>query len=307
MMEIILTRWQFEVLSYISQNSPVIFEKRHVADSIYMSGSAVMDVYKELLSMRLIEEDNNGINTIVSITELGLKSLEPYRVHRAVILAAGFGSRMMPATATCPKPMVMVKGTRIIETLLDALLAAGIDDITVIRGYLKDRFNDLLVKYPFIKFIDNNDYDTANNISSAVLAKNAFFGGSYLCEADLYISNPAVIRKYQYTSNILGSYSLQTDDWSFKMDDYGHIRNYRKGNVFCWNYYGISYWTKEDCEKLNHDWSEAFKIDKNIFWEQVPLQLKKENYNVEIRPCRKQDIIEIDSYDELAMLDPSYR
>ncbi|WP_432647509.1 sugar phosphate nucleotidyltransferase [Mitsuokella sp.] len=297
------SRYIFELLSFIEEQDRFIFEKRNVADALCMSCGCISEVYQSLLEQGCIEE----VDGYTVITNTGLAVLEPYRVKRAVILAAGFGSRMMPATAERPKPMVMVNGRHIIETLLDALVAADIKDITIVRGYHKEKFDELLVKYPFLHFIDNDDYDKTNNISSAILAHDYFHGGAYLCESDLYITNPAVIRKYQYTSNILGSYSLQTDDWSFKMDDDGHIKDYQKGNTFCWNYYGISYWTAEDCEKLNHDWQETFKVDTDVFWEQVPLQLKKEDYAVEIRPCRKQDIIEIDNYDELAMLDPSYR
>lgn len=302
-MEYKLSRYLFELLSFIEGSGKFYFEKRKVADSLYMSCNCISEAYQSLLENGYIEQTGK----YTTITPAGLSVLEPYRVQRAVILAAGFGSRMMPATAERPKPMVMVNGRHIIETLLDALVAAGITDITIVRGYQKAKFDDLLEKYPFLQFIDNDDFDKTNNISSAILAHDCFHDGAYLCEADLYITNPAVIRKYQYASNILGSYSLQTDDWSFKMDDYGHIRDYQKGNRYCWNYYGISYWTAEDCRKLNRDWEEMFQTDSDIFWEQVPLQLKKEEYAVEIRPCRKQDIIEIDNYDELAMLDPSYQ
>ena len=92
------------------------------------------------------------------------------------------------------------------------------------------------------------------------------------------------------------------------MDDEGMISLYQKGNTYCWNYYGISYWTPEDCEKLNNDWAELFAIPsgQDVFWEQVPLQLRKEKYRVAVRPCRKQDIMEIDNYYELQQLDPSY-
>ncbi|HJG06180.1 sugar phosphate nucleotidyltransferase [Ligilactobacillus agilis] len=65
----------------------------------------------------------------------GLKELEPYQVKQAIIMAAGFGSRMLPTTKDTPKPLVEVNGRRIIETLLDALVAAEIKDITVIVGY----------------------------------------------------------------------------------------------------------------------------------------------------------------------------
>ena len=86
----------------------------------------------------------------------------------------------------------------------------------------------------------------------------------YLCEADLYISNPAIITKYQYCSNILGSYSLETDDWSFKLDN-GHITDYQKGNTYCFNYYGISYWTKEDSARLREDFAQVMIISGSLF------------------------------------------
>ncbi|MBQ1324473.1 MAG: hypothetical protein IIY52_00490, partial [Solobacterium sp.] len=76
----------------------------------------------------------------------------------------------------------------------------------------------------------------------------------------------------------------------------------------CWNYYGISYWTPEDCRKLREDFAEVWNTPggKDWFWEFIPLVLKKDRYIVEIRQCRKQDIMEIDNYYELVRLDPSY-
>jgi CTP:phosphocholine cytidylyltransferase-like protein len=298
----ILSRYQFELLSFVAANMPLKINKRFMADMLLLSDSCVMRVYPDLLEHEWIEEKNG----FAYVTDKGRRVLEPFQVKRAVILAAGFGSRMMPATADRPKPLVKVNGKRIIDTLLDAFTKVGICDITIIRGYHKEKFDELLEKYPFLKFIDNEDYDKTNNISSALLAADSFKCGSYLCEADLYITNPAVIHKYQYASNILGSYSLESDDWSFTMDEEGHIRNYKKGNRFCWNYYGISYWTSDDCDKLNRDWAEIYKKDKDVFWEQVPLQMKRDDYAVEIRPCQKQDIMEIDNYYELCMLDASY-
>lgn len=298
-----LSRVAFELLTFLEHEHKESGSLREIADGLHLSNGIVKREIADMTKAGCLTYTEGKWH----VTDSGIRALTPYRVNRAVILAAGFGSRMMPATAERPKPMVTVNGRHIIETLLDALVAADIQDIVIVRGYHKEKFDELLEKYPFLHFIDNDDYDRTNNISSAILARDCFYGGAYLCESDLYITNPAVIRKYQYTSNILGSYSLQTDDWSFKMDRNGHIRDYQKGNTFCWNYYGISYWTAGDCEKLNHDWEEIFKVDQDVFWEQVPLQLKKEDYEVEIRPCRKQDIIEIDNYDELAMLDPSYR
>lgn len=299
-----ITRYKFEILKYLEKNGGNYYAHRQLSDALTISNTEITKDISEMVQDNLITKKDNYLE----ITKEGILALEPYKVKKAVILAAGFGSRMMPATKDRPKPMVTVKGKRIIETLLDALVAVDIKDITIVRGYKKEKFNKLLDKYPFIKFIDNGNYDKYNNISSAILLKDNFVGGSYLCEADLYITNPDIITKYQYTSNILGSWSLETDDWSFKMDDYGHIRDYQKGNTFCWNYYGISYWTSQDCKKLNRDWARLFNTEngKDIFWEQVPLQLNSKDYQVEIRPCNKSDIMEIDNYYELAQLDSSY-
>ncbi len=55
--------------------------------------------------------------------------------HRALILAAGRGIRLMPLTAECPKPMVSVGGVPILERILRGLRAAGIDDAVIVHGY----------------------------------------------------------------------------------------------------------------------------------------------------------------------------
>ena len=294
-----MDRYSFELLSYLAENKNAgLSNLREISDALKIS---MTQIKQSLQSCT----EKGFINNLHNITDLGLDELEPYHVKKAVIMAAGFGSRMMPATTDRPKPLVLVNGKRIIETLLDALVNVGIKDIVIIRGYKKEKFNELLFKYPFIKFIDNDLYDKENNISSVIKAID-YIDNCYLCESDLYISNPKIIKKYQYTSNILGSYSLETDDWSFELKD-GYISNYKKGNKYCYNYYGISYWTKDDSYKLRKDWKELYKTNKNIFWEEVPLVLKKDNYKVEIRHCEKNDIIEIDNYYELAELDNSYK
>ena len=299
-----MTRYEFEVLSHLERNGAGQYSLRALSDALTISGREISRCLEQLASENRIARDGDTL----AVTEAGLAALERYRVKSAIILAAGFGSRMMPATADRPKPLVTVNGVRILETLLDALTAVGIRDITVVRGYRKECFDALLEKYPFLTLVDNDIYDQTNNISSvmAVLDK---LDGCYLCEADLYITNPQIITKYQYASNILGAYSLETDDWSFQMDENGHIINYQKGNIFCYNYYGISYWTKEDSARLREDFRQVYEEDggKDYFWEFIPLVLRKERYAVEIRRCRKSDIMEIDNYYELAQLDPTYR
>ena len=84
-----------------------------------------------------------------------LKELEKYKVRNAVIMAAGLGSRMRPITDNIPKPLVTINGIRLIETGLNALENAGIENIYIVRGYLGKQFDSLLCSYPNIKFIEN--------------------------------------------------------------------------------------------------------------------------------------------------------
>ena len=231
-----------------------------------------------------------------------------YSAEKAVILAAGFGSGMVPVTLDRPKPLVRVNGVRIIDTILDALLEAGIEDITIVRGYKKACFDELLEKYPFLRFIDNDLYEKTNSISSARAASDCLRGGCYICEADLLVSNPDIIRKYHISSDYLGSYAKETDDWSLQEVD-GRAVNYRKGNTNCFNCYGISFWTPEDCDKLRRDIESVWNEEggRDVFYEFVPLVLRKDNYSIKIHECQPGDVVEIDNFYELVALDPSYK
>ena len=298
-----LDRYSFEILAYVESEGDRAYPWRELVDKLAISGSRVTQTRKALLEAGLLEGEGDRLH----ITPAGLLALEPYRVRRAVIFAAGFGSRMVPVTLHTPKPLVKVGGIRIIDRLLDALLAQGIDDIVIVRGYLKECFDELLEKYPMLTFVDNDLYDRENNISSA-LAAGEKINGCYICAGDLLVTNPRIIRKYHYCSNYLASFALETDDWCFDFRN-GLAENYRKGGTNCFNQYEITYWTPEDCEKLRRDWALAYRTEggRDLFWEFIPLVLCRDRYQVEIRQCRKEDIMEIDNYYELAELDPSYR
>lgn len=239
-----------------------------------------------------------------------LKRLEPYRARRAVFFAAGFGSRMLPITVNTPKPLVRVHGKRIIDRLIDAVLAAGIEEIYVVRGYLAEEFEQLLRSYPMVRFIDNPRYSETNNISSALLAKD-LFENAYVFESDLYLADPSVVTKYQYRSNYLGMPVEATEDWYFDVDADGRIVSLAKGkDAPCWQMAGISYWTAQDGAKLREDIPAVFEENdenKQIFWDEVALRLRAENYDVYARAYEPDAIVEIDSFAELQEVDPAYR
>ena len=139
-----MDRYEFEILSMLARERPKQYSQRELSCAICISASAVADSLQNLERKSLIRRDG----PYAEINERGIEALEPHRVKRAVILAAGFGSRMMPATKDRPKPMVRVHGKRIIDTLLDALIAAGVTDITVVGGYRFDKLTELRENIP---------------------------------------------------------------------------------------------------------------------------------------------------------------
>ena len=242
------------------------------------------------------------------ITALGVAALEPYRVKRGVLLAAGFGSRLLPVTVNTPKPLARVNGLRIIDRLIDGLLAAGVTEIYVVRGYLAEEFDQLLNKYPDIKFIENPLYSKTNNISSALAAID-HFEDAYVFESDLLLENQCLLTPYQYRSNYLGIDVDSTDDWRFLTDENERICDLDKGDENrCWQMVGVSYWEKSDAHRLAEDIREVFETEegKQIFWDEVPILHKNDHFDLYVRPCKSEDIVEIDDFEDLQRIDPSY-
>ena len=294
-----LTRKQFELLQTISEASGALTQRQLEEKTGYSLGT-VNRVLKELAGLRYLADGR--------ISGEGRQVLESYRVKRAVFVAAGFGSRLAPITFNTPKPLVRVHGMRIIDRLIDACLEAGIEEIWIVRGYLGELFDQLLYKYPMIKFIDNPVYSEANNISSALVARH-LLSSAYVFEADLLLSNPKIIRKYHYTSDFLAIKKERSDDWCFRVKD-GLIVEEKVGGEGddVWQMVGISYWNEEDGRKLARDIEEVYASPggKERYWEQVPLVYRKENYAVEICECSEEDIIEIDTFSELKAIDKTY-
>ena len=228
---------QFEILTAFEKNQDV--SPKEVACKLKMNPQKICEVISQLNDLGYLE---NGI-----ITEKGIEDLEPYRVKRAIFIAAGMGTRMMPITLSCPKPLVRVNGVRIIDTLIDACVDAGIEEIIVVRGYMGECFNQLTDKYPNIKFVDNPNYAKYNNISSAYLVKD-LIGGSYIFESDIYLVNTDLITKYQYESNYLGVPCDETPDWCFDKDENLKITDLHKPGKNCHHMYGISYYDNETGE-----------------------------------------------------------
>ncbi|MBQ7829144.1 MAG: NTP transferase domain-containing protein [Clostridia bacterium] len=293
-----LSKKQFDILVYMESKRTAL-SQREIAEHTDISLGTTNKLMTELSASGLIE---NG-----AITEAGINALEPYRVKRAVFMAAGFGSRLVPITLNTPKPLVRVKGKRIIDSLLDAVTAIGIEEIYLVRGYLSEQFDQLLLKYPTIKFIENKVFNETNNISSAYCARH-LLKNSYVFESDLLLYNPKLITKYQYSTNYLGVPTNLTEDWCFNVNSAGYIKNLALGGTNCYHMFGISYWNDENGARLEKDIEKVYNLPggKQLYWDQVALDHCIDHYKISVRPCTFADIIEIDTFNELKQLDPVY-
>lgn len=294
-----LTKKQFDILVAMTESNNTLTQ-RYLEKITNHSLGTINRVIKELSEAGFVSNGN--------ITNSGLNALEPYRAKRAIFIAAGFGSRLVPITFNTPKPLVRVHGVRIIDRLIDACLESGINEIYIVRGYLAELFDQLLYKYPMIKFLENSVYNEANNISSSLVARH-LLSNAYVFEADLLISNPKIIKKYHYTSDFLAIKTDRTDDWCFRVKD-GIIVEEKVGGQGndIWQMVGISYWNEMDGNRLSQDILDVYSSPggKERYWEQVPLVYRKEHYKVEVTSCQANDIVEIDTFKELKAIDKTY-
>lgn len=231
-----------------------------------------------------------------------------HTVKRAIIMAAGLGSRMQPVTLTTPKPLVKVNGTRMIDTVIQALHHNGIYEIYVVVGYLKEQFFDLETQYPGVKIIENPYYNTCNNISSLYVARQ-YLNDVIILDGDQIIYHNEILHPEFTRSgyNCVWTDS-ETDEWLLTVENDIVTSCSRTGGKSGWQLYSISRWTKEDGARLRSHLELEFEEKKNrqIYWDDVALFCHPEDYTLSIMEMHEDDIIEIDDITELATIDPSY-
>ncbi len=115
---------------------------------------------------------------------------------KALILAAGIGSRLAPLTDSCPKALVKVNGEPIIIKQIDNLYKNHINEIIIVSGYRADILESVVcADYPDITIVNSQDYANTNNMYSAYLAKGKLDNTEFLMMNSDVFYDASVIEK----------------------------------------------------------------------------------------------------------------
>ena len=163
--------------------------QRKLAVNLNISLGKTNALLKDAVEKGYLEKTEKGY----LLTENGKQLLNEHKVDNAIIMAAGFGSRFVPLTFENPKGLVEVFGERMIERLILQLHNAGITDITIVVGYLKEKFEYLIDKYN-VTLIYNSEYRTKNNLSTLYLVKDKL-KNTYILSSDNWIRDN-IFHKY---------------------------------------------------------------------------------------------------------------
>lgn len=231
------------------------------------------------------------------------------KAERAVIMAAGFGSRLMPVTKETPKPLIKVNGVRMIDSVIKALHKNGVNEIYIVVGYLKEKFDVLKREYSGIELIENPYYDTCNNISSLYVARE-HLENSLILDGDQIIYNDDVLSPYFEKSGYNSVWTDgETDEWLQQVENGKVVSCSRTGGKRGWQLFSISRWNEKDGKKLKRHLELEFenKQNRGIYWDDVVMFNHFDEYDLTVRPMNYGDVIEIDSLDDLMKLDLSYK
>ena len=233
-------------------------------------------------------------------TAKALREYEAGAPRNAIILAAGFGMRMVPINLTTPKALLEVNGEPLIERQIRQLHEAGVKDITVVAGFLKERFDYLIDKYG-VEIVVNPVYFAKNNLSSLALVADRI-SNSYIVPSDIWCArNP-------FRTHELYSWYMVSDAAAGESD----VRVNRRmelvkasrsagGNAMI----GIAYLLEKDAAIVRRRIREvaADGMHDEDFWE-IALY-EGERMFIPARVLPASEVVEINTYEQLRDLDGS--
>lgn len=277
---------QENILLYLNDNS---FENQRDI-------SSKLNISLGLTNKELINLEKNGYIDINKKLTKKAKNLIDYNSpKRAIILAAGICTRMVPINSSIPKALLKVNGKVLIEKQIEYLHEVGINEVYVIVGYMKEKFEYLIDKYD-VKLIVNPQYNIKNNYYSLYLIKNKL-DNAYIIPSDIVLyENP--FSKYELYSWYMVSDKQDTSS-TIRISKNKDIFVSSKANV---HMIGIAYINSKTAKTLESNLSDMYS--KNIeeeFWEEALVENGK--YILKAKIVDDKKYYEINSYEDLRNVD----
>jgi L-glutamine-phosphate cytidylyltransferase len=218
---------------------------------------------------------------------------------RAIILAAGMGTRLRPLTLTTPKALTVVNGKPMLERQIDFLREIGIEEIIVVTGYLHEKFAYLKEKYG-VQLVHNDKYDIYNNIYTMYLVKE-YLHDTYVIDGDNYLHRNFLLKQPATSMYFSARKPDFKGEWMIRYDDNYKVTGIEVGDgdheyILC----GVSYWSEQDGRDIVVKLEEAVAGGdfKELFWDDIV----KDNINalnVYLQEIHPSDSYEIDSIADL--------
>ena len=231
-----------------------------------------------------------------TLTQNGQALLAENRPRRAVILAAGFGMRMVPINTETPKGLLQVHGERLMDRLIRQLHQALIRDIRVVVGFLKEQYEYLIDEFG-VELVVNPDYARKNNLHTVDRVRSAL-SDCYVVPCDLYCTeNP--FRAHEFYSWYMVSEAPAPDSTVRVNRKQALIPVSENGNRMI----GICYLTADDGRKVSEK-VHALCLDSRMdgaFWEEALYAEGKMLPAARVVP--EGQVVEINTYEQLRELD----
>ncbi len=129
---------------------------------------------------------------------------------KAIITAAGMGTRLAPLTNDIPKCLLDINGKSIMQRMLETLRECGVEDIVMVTGYRKET-----ITYPGIKYYENTNYQRNNILKSLFYAEEEMDTAFIFSYSDIIYERDVVDKLLQDKADI----SIVTDtDWASSYD-----------------------------------------------------------------------------------------